>query len=639
MSELVVGTAGHIDHGKTALVTALTGVQCDRLDEERRRGMSIELGFAAWTLPSGREVSIVDVPGHERFIRTMAVGARSTDLALLCVAADDGIMPQTTEHAAVLRVLRVRRALVVVTKVALAPERAELVGAGALELLRELGIAARSWVATSAQEGVGLDQLAAAVDLELDAIEDPPDRNCPRLLVDRSFSRVGIGTVVTGVLDGGRLHQGDAIEVFPGGKHGQVQALQRRNRSVRSAEPGGRLALALRGVAVKDVPRGSVVGHVGTPRPSSRFDCLLQIPPRGASGLRQGMTVEVLCGAATVEAQLWLAGETRLLPASTGYGQLKTRAPLWILPGDHFVLRAPHPAAVVGGGMVLDPSPGPHHRWWNSHLDYWVAREQALESGLRKGLPLLAVIEASTAPRGLTLVEAARRAGATPTSASSAIETAHAEGRLTRVGSLYLSPPAWDQVVLAARAEIVAHERSHPLDPGISRRELLLRLGFETGPDGDAVILRLQGAGELAVKGPLVGMPGSSFQGRRSTAVERTAALLRRAGTRAPGAMELRQAGSSKRVVGYLVRSGEAVQLEPDVLIAKAALEGLEAKLMAELAKAPAGLTVAALRDRLTTTRRVLIPMLERLARSRVTERVDDLHRLRRQPRGDVECG
>lgn len=638
MSELVVGTAGHIDHGKTALVAALTGVDCDRLEEERRRGMTIELGFAPWTLPSGLEVSVVDVPGHERFMRTMVVGARSTDLALLCVASNEGVMPQTEEHAAVLRILMVRRAVVAVTKVDLAPDRADLVGSQSLGLLRQLGIPAQRWVGVSALQGAGLTELAAAVDSELDGIEEPPDRGCARLLVDRSFSKVGTGTVVTGVLDGGQLHQGQDVEVFPSGKLGRILGLQRRGEPVSAASPGGRLALALKGVSVPDVPRGSVIGLVGTLRPTSRLDCRLEVPRLGASGVRQAMTVEVLCGTATVPAQLWLAGEDRLRPGSSGYGQLQLNSPLWILPGDPFVLRAPRPAALVGGGLVLDSHPAPHRRWWSSPLDSWEVREQALALGLAQGPGQLAVLEAAAAPQGLDAVEAARRAGAMLSSARAALQGALEKGALTLVGRRFLAPSTWDRLVRRAEAELTEHEQTHPLEPGLSRRHLLLRLGFEAGPDGDAVIQRLGGEGALEASGPLVRRPKTACSDHRSPAVERTAALLRQAGVKAPGALELRQAGLTQAVAGYLIRSGEAVRLGTEVLISRTALQGLEAQLQELLADAPDGLAVAALRDQLHTTRRVLVPLLERLAESRVTERVDDLHRLRKESHSSTSC-
>jgi selenocysteine-specific elongation factor len=628
---MVVGTAGHIDHGKTALIAALTGVDCDRLDEERRRGMTIELGFAPWLLPSGRCVSVVDVPGHERFVRTMAVGARSTDLALLCVAADDGVMPQTEEHAAILRVLSVRRALVAVTKVDLAPGRAPLVGEASLRLLQELGVAATRWVGVSALGGTGLAELAQAVDAELDGLDAPADRGCPRLLVDRSFSQVGTGTVVTGVLDGGRLRLGDQVMVFPSGARGRVQGMQRRSQAVQLAEPGGRLALAVNGVAVKEVTRGSVVGLPGAAQPSARLDCLLHVPRVGAHGMRQGMRVDLLCGTAAVPARLWLAGEERLEPGRTGYGQLQLASALWALPGDRFVLRAPSPAAVLGGGVVLDPHPAGHRRWTKAPLDSWAARERALAQAGSLGPVQLAGLEARLAPLGLETGEAARRAGVAEPAAREALERDRADGRLVLVGRRYLEPARWQEVCRQAGQKLTSYEHLHPLEPGLSRRQLLLELGFDTGPAGDAVMRRLQQEAVLEVHGPLVTMVGRSAVGPRTAGVERIAAMLRRAGPLAPGTLELREAGLSREVSAYLVRTGEAARLGRDVLISSIAVGDLEGQLRQLLAAEPEGLTVAILRDRLHTSRRVLVPLLEQMSQARVTLRVGDLHRLRKE--------
>jgi selenocysteine-specific elongation factor len=631
LTELVVGTAGHIDHGKTALVAALTGIDCDRLEEEHRRGMTIELGFAPWLLPSGRRVSIVDVPGHERFIRTMAVGARSTDLALLCVAADDGVMPQTKEHAAILSVLTVRRALVAVTKLDLDPLQGPRVGEEAVQLLQELGIAATRWIGVSTLRGTGLAELAQAVDSELEVIGAPADRGCPRLLVDRSFSQTGTGTVVTGVLDGGRLHLGDSVEVFPSGARGRVQAMQRRHQAVDSAEPGGRLALALNGVTVKAVPRGSVVGLPGAARPSSHLDCLLQVPRLGAHGLRQGMRMELLCGTAAVPAQVWLAGEDRLPPGTSGYGQLQLASALWALPGDRFVLRAPSPAAVLGGGVVLDPHPVRHHRWTKAPLDSWAARERVLAEAGQQGPLQLAVLEACLAPLGLDSGEAARRAGVPEPAARVALEAARTKGRLMVVGRRYLEPERWGEVCRRALEEVTEHERLHRLGPGLSRRQLLLRLGFDAGPDGDAVMRRLQAEEVLDAHGPLVTLVGHSSLGPRTAGVDRIAAVLRRAGPLAPGALELREAGLSREVSAYLVRSGEAVHLGRDVLISSTAVSALEAQLKELMAATPEGLTVGVLREQLHTSRRVLVPLLEQMAHARVTVRVGDLHQLNQE--------
>ncbi len=625
-----MGTAGHIDHGKTALVAALTGVNCDRLAEERRRGMTIELGFAPWSLPSGREVSIVDVPGHERFIRTMAVGARSTDLAMLCVAADDGVMPQTKEHAAILRLLMVPRAVVVVTKVDLAPERAHSVGEESLALLHELGIDASRWVAVSAISGLGLNELAAAVDAELEVIPSPPDRGHPRLLVDRSFSQVGTGTVVTGVLDGGRLHRGEGVEAFPSGQRGRIQGLQRRGQPVGVAEPGGRLALALNGISVKEAPRGSVIGLVGDAAPTWYLDCLLQIPPLGARGVRQGMRVELLCGTAAVSAELWLAGEERLGPGRSGYAQIHLHSPLWALPGDRVILRTPSPAAVVGGGTVLDSHPPRHHRWASAPLDAWAERELALAAAGASGPDQLAVLEARSAALGLTAKQASRLAGVSEAAAAAALVEAAGDGRLRAVGARFLGSAKWGEVLERTRMELKEQLESRPLEPGLSRRQLLQRLGFEAGPEGDAVVQHLQADGVLEAAGPVVRAPGQSPQLPRSEAADRIAAMLLAGGPNPPTAPELKQAGLTKEVAAYLVRRGDAVQLSPDLLISAATFQSLEAKLRDLLEASPQGLSVAEVRDDLHTSRRVAVPLLEHMERSQLAERVGDMHRLRR---------
>ncbi|MHB8393129.1 MAG: selenocysteine-specific translation elongation factor [Candidatus Dormibacteria bacterium] len=639
MTELVVGTAGHVDHGKTTLVKALTGVDCDTLPDERRRSMTIELGFAPWVLPSGREVSIVDVPGHERFIRTMAVGARSVDLALLCVAADDGVMPQTREHAAVLAIIGVRRALVAVTKADLAPERAEAVGLAALELLGELGVGADRWVACSVPTALGMRELAEAVEAELGKLPAAPGRGRPRLLVDRSFSQVGTGTVVTGVLDGGGLTVGDAVEVFPSGCRARVQGLQRRGQAATSAEPGGRLAVALNGVSVSDVPRGSVVGKSGEPWGSQYLDCALSVPPQGARGVRQGMHVDVLCGSAVATGRIWLAGDPHLSPGAAGYGQLHLDSPMWVLPGDRVVLRGPSPAAVLGGGLVLDAHPSRHRRWSTAPLEDWSYRERVLVKREPGGLAALAVLEAASSPLGLEPETAARRAGTSVAAARDVLREAASEGRLKAVGHRYLSPDRWTQLGDSAVQHLFAHERAQPLDPGMPRQRLLGDLGFSPGPDADAALRELEKEGQLELRGPAVLLPGRSAAGSRTASAARIAAMLLRAGANPPGARELSEAGMTKEIRAYLLRSGEAVELAPDLLIALPALEELERGLAVLLAAAAdEGLTVAQVRDGLASSRRIVVPLLERFERAGHTERAADLHRLRGR-RCQTQCG
>ena len=631
-----MGTAGHIDHGKTALVRALTGVDCDRLPEERARGMTIELGFAALRLPSGREVSVVDVPGHERFLRTMAVGSRSVDLALLCVAADDGVMPQTREHAAVLRLLRVRSALVAVTKEDAAPERAEAVGQSALALLRQAGVAATRAVVTSSVTGVGLRALSAAIEAELAAIAAPLDRGIPRLHVDRSFSRPGVGTVVTGILMDGRLTPGQHVEVFPSGARGRILELQRRGRAVEAVEPGGRLAASLRGVPAELVPRGSVLARPGDASATTLMDGLLEVPSVGASGLRQGVEVEVLCGTATSRGRVWLAGEDRLAPGGRGFAQLLLEAPLWAVPGDRIILRGQGPVSVLAGGVVLDAHPRHHRRWADAPLDQWAARERALQR--EPDLTTLAVLEARWAPAGLAAAEVGRRVGCSPDAVSAALQAAEDAGLLARLGPVHIDSERLGELGSRTLELVASYQQRHPLEPGMPRRQLLADLGLARPAVGDALLSQLAEGGRLEQRGGTVAGAGSHPPGR-TPQVERLSQLLRSAGRLPPGPGDLRAAGLTRQVEGYLVRSGEAARLPGGGLIAAAALEEMEAEIEAELRRSPAGLTAAQLRDRVGTSRRVLLPVLERMEAGGEFARSGDLHFRRLERSRDLRCG
>jgi selenocysteine-specific elongation factor len=351
---VTLGTAGHIDHGKTALVRALTGRDTDRLPQERERGISIELGYAPLELPSGRRLSVVDVPGHERFVRTMVAGASGVDLYLLCVAADDGVMPQTREHMAVLRQLGVTRGVVAVTKADLGdPEPA---GAEAGELANGADV-----VPVSARDGTGLDELLAALDRAVAGLPGRSEAPGPvRLHVDRSFTLRGIGTVVTGTLWSGEVSAGDAVTILPGGLDARVRSVQVHDRPLERAAAGQRVALALAGVSWRDVRRGDVVCAPGSElAPTYLIDAEVQVEP-GARQLRRGERVHVHHGTREAPARVVpLEGEE--IPAGgAGLAQLRLESPLVPAPGDRLVLRQVAPPDTVGGGAVVDAHPSKH---------------------------------------------------------------------------------------------------------------------------------------------------------------------------------------------------------------------------------------------------------------------------------------
>ncbi|HEY0344525.1 MAG TPA: selenocysteine-specific translation elongation factor [Solirubrobacteraceae bacterium] len=419
---LTLGTAGHIDHGKTALVAALTGVDTDRLPEERERGMSIELGYAPLALPSGRRLSVVDVPGHERFVRTMVAGATGVDLYLMVVAADDGVMPQTREHAAVLRALGVTRGVIAITKAdRAAPEQA---AAAAAELLPGIDT-----VACSARTGAGVAAVAAALDRV--AAELTGRGEAPRaavLHVDRAFTIRGAGTVVTGTLWSGAVARGDTLILQPAGRAVRVRSVQVHDAALERADAGQRVALNVAGVAVREVRRGDALVAAGAPvTPALVLDCALEL-----RGVRSGARVQVHHGTRDVAA--------RLVALGTGLWQLRLEQPLLAAEGDRLVVRSVAPPDTLGGGTVLDARARRHGR-----RPEIVARLERLARGEPEPVvaPVAAPPPAASAPAPLS--PAARAL------AQRLLEAGHEPPALRELGNAAAELPALRAAGLAVR--------------------------------------------------------------------------------------------------------------------------------------------------------------------------------------------
>jgi selenocysteine-specific elongation factor len=370
---LTIGTAGHIDHGKTALINALTGKNTDRLPEERSRGISIELGYAPLSLPSGRRLSVVDVPGHERFVRTMVAGASGIDLFLMCVAADDGVMPQTREHLAVLRQLGVSAGVVAVTKADTGEP--ELAAEEAAELMPGVEV-----VQVSALAGTGLNELRAALDRAADGLASrAATGGPPRLHLDRSFTLRGIGTVVTGTLWSGSIGQGDSVTVLPRGLSARVRSVQVHDQPVERAAAGQRVALNLVGLGWRELGRGDLVTSPDAAgvAPTYLIDAALTLEP-GGRPLRRGNRVHVHHGTREAPARVVPLDGDELPPGAPGYAQLRLEAPLVPLAGDRLIVRQLAPPDTVGGGTVIDAHPRKH-----GPSPELVERLRALERGER----------------------------------------------------------------------------------------------------------------------------------------------------------------------------------------------------------------------------------------------------------------
>ena len=609
----VVGTAGHIDHGKSTLIEALTGIDPDRLAEEKRRGMTIDLGFAYLELPGGRQVGIVDVPGHARFIRNLLAGVQGLDAVLLVVAADEGVMPQTVEHLEIVHLLDIRRGLVVLTKIDLVdPEWLELVTAEVSEQLAGTSLAGAEIVPVSALTGGGLEALKAKLDSLLDAAEPRPDLGRPRLPIDRVFTIGGFGTVVTGTLVDGSLKVGEELETLPGGRRVRIRGLQQHNRKVEVATPGSRVAVNLAGVEKEDLARGHLLARPGAFAPTRRVDAEVSVLAGAVRPLRHGSTLMLHTGTAEVSARAIVLDADEIPPGGRGWIQLYLAEPVAAAAGDHFVLRLPSPSATLAGGRFADVNPRRHPRH-DAEVPASLERRMAgdvLQEELRKyarGITEGALLKATLAPSADLTRLAARRAG-----------------------GWVFSPEAWTAIRGRTVGLLEEYHRAHPLRGGMPREELKSRLGL--APAAFGVV-----AGELARDGVLVERSGEvalpSHQVRLDPAeggpARQLVELLGRSPYSPPSLPEaLRESGAGPEVLRALVKSGEVVRLSDDMAFTREAYRSALA-LVQEIVAAEGGVTVARLRDALSASRRPVLALLEHLDAERITRREGDVRTLR----------
>jgi len=640
----VIGTAGHVDHGKSTLIQALTGIYPDRLKEEREREMTIDLGFAWMSLP-GREpgeieeVGIVDVPGHRDFIENMLAGVGGIDAALFVVAADEGVMPQTREHLAILDLLQIQGGVVALTKIDMVddPEWLDLVESDVREALRGTVLADAPIVRLSARTGAGLDDLRQALAGLLAERPPRPDLGRPRLPVDRAFSIAGFGTVVTGTLVDGTLRVGEEVEILPRGLRGRVRGLQTHKQKEQAAAPGGRTAVNISGVALEDLQRGDVVAHPGDYRATQRLDVRFRLLPEVSQPLKHNTEVKLFIGAAEVVARLRLLGAEELPPGGEGWLQLELSQPVVAARGDRYILRRPSPGETLGGGEVVDPQPkGRHKRFAPAAL----ARLDALSQGDPGDVLLQALAAAGSA----TYKELLGSAGLEKTTADAALaaliqggQALKLEGKPVEEGfaadDLLIGRPQWEQLAERILQETGAYHQSHPLRRGLPREELKTRTRSLTRGQArlfTAALRRLAAQGELCEAGPLVHLPGHAI--RFTPEQERRAALLLsrfEAAPFAPPPAKEVQAELGEEFYNALVETGRLVEAAPDVVFRAEDYERMVAEVR-RLIEAGGSITVAQARDHFDTSRRYVLALLEHLDAAGVTVRSGDERKLRR---------
>jgi len=612
----VIGTAGHVDHGKSTLVHALTGIDPDRLREEKERGMTIDLGFAWLALPSGEEVSIVDVPGHERFVKNMLAGVGGIDLALLLVAADEGVMPQTREHLAILDLLGVQRGIVVLTKKDLVDQEwLDLVVADVEETLKGTTLDGVPLMAVSSVTGEGLQELLQALDALLRETPAKRDTGRPRLPVDRVFTIAGFGTVVTGTLIDGVLKTGQEVEVVPQALRSRIRGLQSHKHKVDTAPPGTRVAVNLAGVATEDLSRGDVVTTAGWLRPTSTMDVQLRLLSDAPNILKHNGAGTFHLLAAEVPAKVRLLDQAELEPGQTGWAQVRLQRPIAACKGDSFILRSS--SGTIGGGRVVDPYPKRHKRFHGPTLS-------ALES-LEQGSPDAVLLRTLEKTELMDVTALVRASGLGAAEAGAALDGLIARGEIIVLGdrgpepnALLVSSGAWRRIEDTALKALSDYHRQHPLRSGMSKEELRTRLRLQSRASGEAIDLLLSRQ-TIVEHGPTVRLPEHRVVMNAQQQAESAAILtsLER-DPYSPPTLE-----SDPEIVNVLVDQGKVVRVGEGIVFSARAYATMVDRIRAHLADR-GKVTVAEVRDMFGTSRKYALALMEYLDQQHVTRRIGD---------------
>jgi selenocysteine-specific elongation factor len=610
----VIGTAGHIDHGKSTLVRRLTGIDPDRLSEEKRRGMTIDLGFAWLELPSG-PVSVIDVPGHEGFVKNMLAGATGVDVALLVVAADEGVMPQTREHLDILDLLGIEQGVVAISKTDLVDQDwLELVTEEVRTVISATRMAGSELVPVSGLSGTGVDKLVLALDGAVRRAETRADLGCPFLPVDRVFSLAGFGTVVTGTLHGGTLVSGREIEVLPVARRARIRSIQTHGQAVDAGNPGDRVALNLVGVDRHDVRRGDIVSPPARIRATRKFDARARVLDGGSQAIRHGAEVMLHIGTAEMPAKLSILDAESIDAGQEKWVQVRTSGEVVAVPGQRFILRLPSPARTIGGGEVVDVSP--RHR---RHDPAALERLYLMSSGATEDLVLGALL----GPRPRRLGDIQLMLGRSESLIREGLEALAARREVVRLGDWFLSWETWTAVSERVHAQVQTFHNSFPLRPGVPREELRSRIGWPPAA-WQALLPALEAAGVIRADSKTVALP--TFQASLGEQEVAMAVLdrLRSQPHSPPTRTEIQNStGATQDLFAALEREGRIVRLDADVYLDRGVFDEMVAATLSRI-RASGTITVAELRDLFGSSRRYALAFLELMDARGITFREGD---------------
>lgn len=622
----VIGTAGHVDHGKSTLINRLTGINPDRLKEEQDREMSIELGFAWFELPNGDEVGVVDVPGHRDFIENMLAGIGGIDAALFVVAADEGVMPQTREHLAILDLLQVPAGVVALTKIDLVnePEWLDLVEAELAETLAGTALEDAPIVRVSARSGAGMDELVDALQSVLSQRPHRPDLNRPRLPIDRVFTLPGFGTIVTGTLLDGQLKVGDTVEILPAGLEGRIRGLQTHKQAEKRALPGGRTAVNITGISVDQIERGDMLVHPGTFQHSKMIDVWCTLISDADHPLKHNAEIKFFLGAAEIMGRVRLLGVDELQPGDETFLQLMLQRPVVALRGDRFIIRRPSPPATIGGGQVLDPHPKRRHKRFNETRLDELAR-------LLVGTPEEILYQAVEKLGPVSLKNILADCGLEPEPAKEAAANLIDQGSLINLNgeNLVITENALVGLTEKILNGLAAYHQNYPLRPGMPREQLKSQLGIP-GDVFDALVKRLAAEETLEDVRAKLNLAGhtvvfSEVQEKKS------GELLDqfKAQPYSPPTRKLCLEVVDEPLLNALVETGQLVQVNDEVLFLASTYQAMRSAVVDHI-KDHGQITLAELRDKFNTSRKYAVAMLEYLDQTGVTLRRGDTRILRR---------
>ena len=629
----VIGTAGHVDHGKSTLVAALTGTHPDRLKEEQAREMTIELGFGWMTLPNGEQVGIVDVPGHRDFIENMLSGIGGIDAALLVIAADEGVMPQTREHLAILDILQIPSGIIVLTKIDLAPDSTwlDLVETDIHAVVSGTVMTDAPILRVSAKTQTGLASLIFNLETVLQQKSARLDLNRPRLPIDRVFSMSGFGTVVTGTLLDGHLAVGDDVEILPSRQKGRIRGLQTHRKKEDKAIPGSRTAVNISGIETESVQRGEVVVHPNQYVPTRRIDARFRLLNDVSSPLKHNSEVKFFVGASETIASLRLLGAEELNSGEESWIQLELREPVVAVRGDRYIIRRPSPSETLGGGVIVDPQPKGRHKRFDENI------LKSLES-LSQGTPADVLLEAALALNIASMKDIVTRSRLENTNAEIALKELLEAGSLIRLeeetptittNSLVIALPHWNTLQEKILQIVESHHQNYPLRRGIPREELKSRLKLPPRAF-NSLMTHYLSQNILKESNNYLAKPEHEVRFDNGQQVN-VRALMRKfeQNPHSPPSVKECQAEVGEEILNALIELDELVAVSQEVLFRKRDYDEM-VRQVRETIQQKGQITLAEARDMFDSSRKYVQGLLEHLDAIGITVRDGEFRKLRK---------